>query len=215
MKKLLILLYLLSAASPVTAQNYQEWFQQKQTKKKYLAEQIIALQPYGTVLKKGYELSQQGLSLIHTITSGDFIQHEDHFKSFTNVSPELKNHSVTQQLIALAENIQQVSTQSQKQLRSQNQLNVSEESVVSHVFLNIQKETAQLLSELQTLLQNDSLGLSDSELINRLEQLHLHMQSIYSYTIRFGQEAIQLSNIRELELNAISQVRVYHTLDRL
>lgn len=215
MKKLLILLYLISAALPVTAQNYQEWFQQKQTKKKYMAEQIIALQAYGTVLKKGYKVSQQGLGLIHTIKSGDYSQNKDHFQSFSNLNPELKNHSDTRQLIALAEKIQQISTQSQQQLRSRNQLNVSEESVVSHVFLNIQKETAQLLSELQTLLQNGSLSLSDSERIKRLEQIHLHMQSIYSYTVRFGLEAIQLSIHREQESNAINQVRIYHTLDHL
>lgn len=215
MKKLLIFLFLIATALPVSAQNFQEWFQQKQTKKKYLAEQIFALQSYRTVLKKGYEVSQRGLSLVSNITNGDFDQHKDHFQSFEKVNSKVKNHPDTRQIIELASTIQQVSRQYQKQLSSLNQLNASEENVVSQVFLNIQKETGQLLTELQALLQNSELSLSDSERIIRLEQLLLHMQSIYSYTMRFGQEAIQLSSLREQELNGISQARNFHTHDQL
>ena len=215
MKKLLIFLFLIATALPVSAQNFQEWFQQKQTKKKYLAEQIFALQSYRTVLKKGYEVSQRGLSLVSNITNGDFDQHKDHFQSFEKVNSKVKNHPDTRQIIELASTIQQVSRQYQKQLSSLNQLNASEENVVSQVFLNIQKEIGQLLTELQALLQNSELSLSDSKRIIRLEQLLLHMQSIYSYTMRFGQEAIQLSSLREQELNGISQARNFHTHDQL
>ncbi|MDR7132662.1 hypothetical protein J2X69_005036 [Algoriphagus sp. 4150] len=212
MKKLIILLYLITASLPVPAQNFQEWWQQKKTKKQYLAEQIAALYAYGTVLKKGYELSEQGLGLIHTIKSGDFTQHQNHFQSFSTVNSAVKNHSAVQHIILLSSIIHHTSLETRQQLKQSRQFSQSEEAVVAHAFLNIEKKTDQLLRELQLVLQNDLLSLSDSERINRMEQLQLQMRQIHGFSTRFGQEALQLAVQRKQETQSIAQSGFYHNL---
>lgn len=213
MKKLIILLYLITTALPLSAQNFEEWFNQKETNRKYLAEQIAALQAYGTVIKKGYEVSQQGLGMIQMIKTGDFSQHEDHFLSFLTINPQVKNHADTQQIIALATSIHEISTQTQNQLRSSNQLSKSEEAVVAHIFSNINRNSAGLLDEAQLLLQNDALSFSDSQRILRLKQLQNQMQEIYGFTARIRQEFLQLAMQRKKESQEIAQSRRYYNLD--
>ncbi|PZX51509.1 hypothetical protein LV84_03666 [Algoriphagus ratkowskyi] len=213
MKKLIILLYLITTALPLSAQNFEEWFNQKETKKRYLTEQIAALQAYGTVIKKGYEVTQQGLGMIQMIKTGDFSQHEDHFLSFLTINPQVKSHSDTRQIIALASRIQQLSTQTQQQLKSSKQLSQSEEAVVAHIFSNIKINSAALLHEAQLLLQNDALSFSDSQRIQRLKQLQIQMQEIHGFTVRMGQEFLQLAMQREQEFLEITQSRRYHNLD--
>jgi hypothetical protein len=67
--------------------NWNEWFRQKKTQLKYLAEQIAALKVYLEYLKKGYDVAQKGLSTIELIKSGSFSLHKDYFNSLKQVSP--------------------------------------------------------------------------------------------------------------------------------
>lgn len=214
LKAFVILVHLLTAALPLSAQNFQEWWQQKKTQKQYLAEEIVAFQAYRTVLKEGYEVAHQGLGLIHTIKNGDFYQHQDHFQSFSNVSPEIKNHPDTRQIIALASRIQQLSSQTQQQIISSKQLTGSERAVVSHVFSNIQKECIVLLDELQQLLQNDALSLSDPERMEWISRLLDQLQQTHGYASQFGQEALQLAIYRKQESGTLTQSRIRHDLDQ-
>lgn len=213
MKKLIILLYLITGAMSLSAQNFQEWWQQKKTKKQYLIEQVAALQAYGSVIKKGYEVTQQGLGLIHTIKSGDFSQHEAHFQSFSSVNQAVINYSDTRLIIALASRSQQVATHIQTQLKSSKQLSQSEEAQVVHVFSNINHECASLLDELQLLLEKETLSLSDSQRLDRLKQIHTQMKEIYGFTVRIGQEFLQLTRLRKQEFQAIVQSRLAHHID--
>ncbi|SHL37359.1 hypothetical protein SAMN05444266_103113 [Chitinophaga jiangningensis] len=57
----------------------QEWFNQKQTQRKYLAIQIANLQMYLNYIKTGYRTANFGLNTIHTIKSGDYSLHDNFF----------------------------------------------------------------------------------------------------------------------------------------
>lgn len=83
-------LVLLSLWSPgLQAQNIEEITQQKATQRKYLLEQIAAYRLYAGYLKKGYEIAQQGLSLVHTIQDKKQGDDEHHFKLLVSAHPWL------------------------------------------------------------------------------------------------------------------------------
>lgn len=83
-------LILLSLWIPgLQAQNIEEITQQKATQRKYLLEQIAAYRLYAGYLKKGYEIAQQGLSLVHTIQDKKQGDDEHHFKLLVNPHPWL------------------------------------------------------------------------------------------------------------------------------
>ena len=67
-KKLLAFTVMTVAASAlattVRAQTFAEWFQQKSTQKKYLLQQIAALQVYAAYYKAGNNIAHNGLGSI-------------------------------------------------------------------------------------------------------------------------------------------------------
>ena len=68
-------------AENLSAQTSSEWFRQKATQKKYLLQQIAALQVYSGYLSKGYSIAKNGLNTIKNIKNGDLLQHSNYFTS--------------------------------------------------------------------------------------------------------------------------------------
>lgn len=203
MKRLILIFYLASISLPSHAQTWNEWWKQKDTQKKYLAEQIVALKAYGAVLKEGYEVASKGLGLVHTIQNGDYAQHETYFSSFSAVNPQVKKHPQAKSTIALYSKTRQLTLQIPTKLFAENQFKASEENIIRHVLQSIAKDCDQLLLELQTLFEKNQLNLSDSERISQLSQIHAGMQEAYGYTIRFYQSCQNLSLYRQHESQAI------------
>jgi hypothetical protein len=73
--KTVLYIYLLIFPMIVQAQNF---FNQKKTKLKYIAQQIALLKVYTGYLKKGYGIAQDGLKAISDIKHGDFDLHNNY-----------------------------------------------------------------------------------------------------------------------------------------
>ena len=86
---------------PLHAQTFSEWFSQKKTQKKYLLEQIAALQMYIGYAKKGYEIAGSGLSTIRNITNGEFKLHDLFITGLKKVSPVVRNDIRVAEIILL------------------------------------------------------------------------------------------------------------------
>ncbi|WP_439490243.1 hypothetical protein [Algoriphagus sp.] len=207
MKRLILIFYLACITLTGNAQTFEEWWKQKDTQKKYLAEQIVALKAYGVVLKEGYEVASKGLGLVHTIQNGDYVQHETYFSSFSTVNPQVKNHPQAKETVALYSKTRQLSLQIPNRLFQENQFTASEEKVIRHVLQSIAKDCDDILAELQTLLEKDQLNLSDSERMVQLNKIHEQMQEAYGYTIRFYQSCQNLSLSRQHESQAIKHYK--------
>jgi hypothetical protein len=207
MKRLILIFYLASMSLPSHAQTWNEWWKQKDTQKKYLAEQIVALKAYGAVLKEGYEVASKGLGLVHTIQNGDYAQHETYFSSFSTVNPLLKKHPQAESTIALYSKTRQLTLQIPTKLFAENQFKASEENIIRYVLQSIAKDCDDILAELQTLLENDELRMSDSERAILLKKIHGSMLEAYTYTVRFYQNCQNLSLSRLHESRAIKHYK--------
>jgi len=82
MKKIIAIAMLLSITKSMSAQTFAEWFRQKSTQKKYLIQQIAALQVYIGYVSKGYSIAKKGLNTIQDIKHGDFDLHKNYFNNF-------------------------------------------------------------------------------------------------------------------------------------
>ena len=78
-----------------------EWFQQKETQKKYLLQQIAALEIYYDYAKKGYDIASKELGIIRQIKDGDFNLHRDFFNALQRVNPAIANWSRVGEIINL------------------------------------------------------------------------------------------------------------------
>jgi hypothetical protein len=100
MKRMLSVLMGVFIALNVQAQTWDEWFKQKQTGIKYLAEQVAALRMYGSTVKKGYDLVNGGLKDIGRLKKGDLQLHQEHLTTLFIAKPGLQNSEVIRRIIA-------------------------------------------------------------------------------------------------------------------
>lgn len=205
MKKIILICYLAFLSLPTHAQTFEEWWKQKDTQKKYLAEQIVALGAYKAVLKEGYEIASQGLGLVHSIQNGDYGQHQGYFSSFSSVSPRIKNHPAAKRVARLHSKTHQLTYQIPGKLFPSPYLSKSDEQVIRHVLTQIQKDSDRILSELETILSDGSLQMNDTDRSQAIASLNQRMEEVYSFTIGFVQDCQNLKTQRQGEAQAITR----------
>src|SRR3954466_3372099 len=108
MKTTFIISLLLAFAGQSQGQTFSEWFRQKKTQKKYLIEQIAALQVYEDYLEKGYSIVNEGLSQIKDIKHGDYDLHSGYFSSIKNINPTIRNYEKSIYIVELTLEVQSI-----------------------------------------------------------------------------------------------------------
>lgn len=204
MKKLLsFLLVLMAVSGSLKAQTFAEWFQQKKTQKKYLIQQIAALQVYIGYAKKGYNIAKDGLNTIGGFTRGEFDLHGDFINSLKNVNPEIKRYAKVADIIALQVKIVQQSGRAYRQLQRSDMLSANELNYIDRVFARVLDDCEQILDELITVTTNGKLEMKDDERMSRIDRLYLDMQDSYTFSKGFSDEAQALALSRKKEQNDV------------
>ena len=141
MKKYILLILILVQAGLVIAQRPSEFLQQKETQRKYLLEQIVALQGFIEVVKKGYEIAGKGLLIIEKIITGDFSLHEEFLGSFADINPSISNLSEVEQLKTRGHRLELVYHRVQSLFKT-GFLNDGEMEYIAKVFTQLQRDNA-------------------------------------------------------------------------
>ena len=82
------------------AQTWDEWFRQKKTQKKYLIQQIAALQVYLKYVKEGYDIAKKGLNVIGDIKQGKFDLDNSYLESLRSVNSSISGSAKVTSVIA-------------------------------------------------------------------------------------------------------------------
>ena len=129
----------------LSAQTWSEWFRQKKTQKKYLLQQIAALQVYADYASKGYGIARDGLGIIGNIRKGDFSMHSNYFSSLIKVNPQVRGSIRRSQALSLCSWV--LSSQAKHALsqfnRTTNNLPPAEVAYLRNVFKNLLEGSAQ------------------------------------------------------------------------
>ena len=192
MKKLLILLLCVCSLKSL-AQTYDEWFSQKKTQKKYLLQQIAALQMYIGYAEKGYSIASKGLNTIRDIKHGDFNLHSTFFNSLSAVNPTVKNYVKVADIIATQISIAKQVRSTIKQCTNGKQLTAAELNYLQQVFNNLLDDCAKNLDELFGIITNDEQQMKDDERIKRIDKLYDDMQDKQVFVQSFSHSAKGLS----------------------
>lgn len=195
----------------IQAQTFAEWFQQKKTKKKYLVQQIAALQVYIEYLQKGYKIAKGGLNAIRSIKDGDFTQHLFHFNSLKLVNPEVKKYAKLAELVLLQEKMLQRTRSTLKEVKRDNLYSPDEWSYVQKVFDLLLEDCTATIDELLAVLRNGELEMSDDERIERIDKLYTHMEDMYAFCESFSSDALLLKINRR---KALTDIQVSGSLQK-
>ena len=163
MKKLLVFILISIFSTSVDAQTFGEWFRQKATQKKYLLQQITALQVYIGYVQKGYSIAHDGLNFIGDLKKGDLNLHAEYFNSLKAVNPGINKYSRVADIIALQLKIVSVYKNAFRQVQKSKALNGEELSYINAVFNNLIDACTGTIDELTTIITNNQLQLKDDE----------------------------------------------------
>ncbi len=200
MKKIFLVALIIISIS-ANAQTWEEWFQQKETQKKYLLQQIAALEVYYDYAKKGYDIASKGLGIIQQIKNGDLNLHRDFFNSLLKVNPAIANWSRVEQMMKLQIKIVKVVKQSNEYLKQSTEFTKQVKDYCFGVLKEVAEESVSDMDELILItttgaVESDRLRMKDDERIKRIEVLYVSMLSKYEFISGFSSE-LNVMGVRE------------------
>jgi S-adenosylmethionine synthetase len=205
MKKLFILLLVCCGWITLRAQtpNFNEWFRQKKTQRKYLLQQIAALKVYLEYLKKGYKIVDKGLTTIGDIKNGTFTLDKDYLYSLKQVSPVVKNSPKVAEVLMYQRSIITDLKKFVDECRNDENLSAGEVRYIEDVYANMLKECDASIDELTVITTSGEAEMKDDERLLRLDKVHDAMQNKYTFTQDFIDSTRLLSMERAKEKNQI------------
>ncbi|MBL7760155.1 MAG: hypothetical protein JNK08_05605 [Sediminibacterium sp.] len=189
MKKIILTLAFAALwISSVTAQTFDEWTNQQSTQKKYLIQQIAALQVYLGYAKKGYNIVTGGINTIHNIKNGDLNLHRDFFNRLKNVNPGIHRYAKVADIIAYQVKIIKQTKLVLTQIRETKQFTEAELNYCKQVFDTLLDECIKTVEELILVTTSGELEMKDDERLKRIDGLYADVQNKYSFTCSFSED---------------------------
>jgi hypothetical protein len=163
-------------------QTFTEWFSQKKTQIKYLTEQIAALEQYGRYVKQGYQITQSGWGGIGSWVKGEFDLHSAYYGSLRTVNPAIKNNPKADSIVSYA----QLISQQFERLNGLSALDDDTRNYIGKVKTAVLTETDKDLSELQVIMTDGKLEMSDDQRIGRLDIIYQNVRDRLGFSVSFG-----------------------------
>lgn len=171
-------------ATTVKAQTFAEWFRQKSTQKKYLLQQIAALQVYATYYKEGNNIAHHGLNSITGYLQSENALHTTYYNNLNNVSPVVKNNKQVNDILQWQKDILNRMTLLDKTAN----LNGGEKKYIIQVKTALFKDCDQQITELQNVVTDSKLKMSDEERLKHIGLIHTAMQNNYRFASAFADQ---------------------------
>lgn len=206
------MILLLCVSNMAEAQKYDEWFRQKKTQKQYLLNQVAALQAYIQVAKKGYEISQKGLTTISNIKDGDFNLHRDFFGSMKTINPTVKHYAKVADIISMQQEVVKNYRLDYKGLQTGGRMGSSELGYIDKVYKKLLADCTRIADELIMITTDAQLEMKDDERMQRIDVLYHEMKGNHVFCRRFSAEAQWLAASRNTELNQLETSRAWNGL---
>ncbi|WEK17863.1 MAG: hypothetical protein P0Y49_13750 [Candidatus Pedobacter colombiensis] len=210
-RKIAVLICLLLAFTTQLsqAQTFSEFFKQEKTQKKYLLQQIAALEVYIGYAKKGYDIANSGLRTIKDITNGEFGLHSAFINSLKAVNPVIRNNVKVAEIIECQIRI----SKAFGAVQYSDALSIKNRLYVQNVQENVMDECESDLEELLLVITSGRLEMSDKERLRRLNRINESMVNKFSFTIDFMGQVMMLIRQTEKEQEFIYQLKKYYEID--
>lgn len=201
-KGLLCSFLLLAFCLPLKAQTWSEWFRQKQTQKKYLLEQVMALRMYAGQLQKGYEVARSGLGMVRDLGNGELNLHSAFISGLKKVNPSIRNSAKVAEILEL----QLCIGRAFNGLDELAFLSVSNRLYVASVRAGLWKECLVDLEELLLVITSGKLEMTDSERLAGLDRVYLSMREKSAFAQHFCTQVMALASGRGEDLRTLKEM---------
>lgn len=190
---IILLLLLAALITTAHAQLLGGFFNQGNEQKQYLLQQIAALQIYDGYLQQGYNIAKDGTGAISTIKNKDLGLHTGHIDSLKIVSSSVRNYSKAKGITQLQQQIITSYNKIYPQLTKSNQFTAKELTDFNAIYQAILQQSKTGLEELQLVITNGKLSLSDNERIAKIDKLYKEMQDLYGKEQKINNQMLALA----------------------
>ncbi len=182
MKKIILLPVIAALLfSELNAQGLNELLNQKSTQKKYLLQQIAALQVYISYAKKGYNIVSSGINTIRDIKKGELNLHNTFFNSLKSINPKVSRYVKVADIITYQVRIIKLTKQTMKSIGEANQFTPEEVEYCKKIFEALLDDCVESIDELLAVITPDKLTMNDNERLTRIGKLYLDMQDKFTF----------------------------------
>lgn len=177
----IMILALVGTITHARAQTFAEWFKQSSTQKKYLLQQIEALQVYSGYLKKGYSIAKGGLGSITGSLLSENGLHDTYYNGLKKVNPMVAKDSRVKAIVRWQGDIMLLLNQ-WVQIDG---LTPDEKLYLQQVRSSVDQDCEEVLTNLQNVISDGKLEMSDADRIKLIGRLHTEMQANYRFAADF------------------------------
>lgn len=210
MKKLAVILVLTVIGRTSYAQTWGEWWNQANTQKKNLLENIANNQIYLEVLKKGYGIYRDGTNTWGRLKQGDLTMHQTYFTSLKNVNPVIAENPKVQNIAADQELILKMYQQGKREFGDARYLHTDEKSYINVVYQNLLVECGKSMDELKMVITNGQSQMTDDERLKRIDKLYDDMQDKKTFITSFNNSTRILNLQRQKESVQMGTLNSYY-----
>lgn len=197
MKKIVLLTgFLVSICCTAQAQTFAEWFKQKSTQKKYLLQQIAALQVHIDYAQKGYEIAGKGIYTIRSIKNGDFNLHNNFFQSLEAVNPTIGKYVKVAEILSYQAVIIRQVKFTLNGIRQSARFTSSELAYIKNVFDHLLTDCIKTIDALIAIITSGELKMKENERLQKINELDRGMQEKAGFCNSFCRNAQMLSGQR-------------------
>ncbi len=200
------------AISPMalSGQTFSEFFRQKKTQRKYLRQQIAALQVYIGYAQKGYSIAKEGLDMIGGLKNGELDLHSGHFLSLQKVDRNIREHIPIAGLIASQARMEKDTEGKIDDLSGG--LTQGELEYIERVANNILAAAKDILDQIITLCTDGYLQMTDDARLSRIDALYVRFRDHHGLLQKFRNGAVSLALGRLREESATGKARLLYGL---
>lgn len=199
MKRILLMLVLISAVIGTKAQGLGDIFNQKKKEKQNMIQQILFTKTYKEALKSGYKICKTGWSTVHGFKNGEYSLHHLFLNSLKGVNPMIRKYVRVGQIINMQVQILKTYHQSYSSIQASKMYTESEVRYIYLVFGRLLDDCEKAVGELTAILTEGTMEMKDDERIERIDALYEDMTDRTAFASHFSTEAIQLGQLRQRE----------------
>jgi hypothetical protein len=164
-------------------------------------EKLTQLKSILSDMKTGYQIYNQGYGTISGLAKGNFDLHNVYLTGLLAVSPTVKNYTRVAEIILQQASLVSEYKRANSAFKQSGSFSAGELSYMSDVYTRLINQSLDNLDELNTILSDSKLRMSDAERIKGIDRVYASSTDQLQCLRAFNRQGIILSLQRSKDLN--------------